>query len=222
MSNVVRRSSLNKNLTLIDAATYRGMAVYRRKGLLVADYLERTYETIERSLVQYPRTLAMRIDLRFPQQPLPYWYGQENAALQRFFESFRAKIEHDRHRARVNNPYAHQSIVRYVWAREQDASDSPHFHCLLLVNRDAYYAIGDIRSLRENMINRIVAAWASALGLLWSEARPLVHFPRRGVYRLDRGDREGFAQLFYRVSYLSKEATKSYGNWVHAFGCSRC
>jgi hypothetical protein len=138
-----------------------------------------------------------------------------------FLESFRAKIEHDRGRARFNNSYAHQSIVRYLWAREQDSSDSPHFHCLLLLNRDAYYAIGDIRSLRENMVNRIIAAWASALGIAWSEARALVHFPRRGVYRLDRGDRMEFSKLFYRVSYLCKEATKSYGSWVHAFGSSR-
>lgn len=222
MYAAVRRSSLNKNLTLTAATTHRGMPVYRRKGDLIVDYLERTYETIERSLAQYPRTLALRIDLRFPKESLPHWRGQENNALQRFFESFRAKIEHDRRRARLDNPYAHQSIVRYVWAREQDTSDSPHFHCLLLVNRDAYYAIGDIRSIRENMVNRIVAAWASALGMSWSDSYPLVHFPKRGVYRLDRGDRKKFAKLFYRVSYLSKEVTKSYGNWVHAFGCSRC
>lgn len=221
MYSTIRRSSLNKNLILTTADDYRGLQVYQKKGPLIVNYLDRTYETIQRSLEHYPRTLALRVDLRFPQQTHPWWHGQENKVLQHFFDSFKAKIEHDRRRAKVCNRYAHDSIVRYIWSREQDTSSSPHFHCLLLLNRDAYYALGDIRSMQENLVNRIRAAWGVALGLSWAESHPLVHFPKRGVYRLNRGDQAGFAKLFYRASYFTKEITKSYGNWVHAFDCSR-
>lgn len=221
MYTTTRRSSLNKNLILTNADVYRGLRVYQKKGPLIVNYLDRTYETIQRSLEQYPRTLALRVDLRFPRQPHAWWHGQESGVLQDFFDSFKSKIEHDRRRAKAYNRYAHDSIVRYIWAMEQVTGDSPHFHCLLLLNRDAYYVLGDIRSMQENLANRIGAALGRALGLPWAESHPLVHFPKRGVYRLDRGDQAGFAKLFYRASYMTKEATKSYGDWVHAFGNSR-
>lgn len=221
MHNPTRRSSLNKNLTLTTASEYRGMRVNQSRGPLIVEYLDRLSETIQRALEDHPRLLAIRFDLRFPHKENPCLAGQENAILQRFFESMREKIKHDRQRARAENPYAHDSTLRYAWAREQDSSRSPHYHCLLLLNRDAYYVLGDIRSSLENLANRIAAAWASALRMSWAESHALVHFSERGVYRIQRGDEAGLAALFYRVSYFTKEATKSYGNWVHAFGCSR-
>jgi len=106
---------------------------------------------------------------------------------------------------------------------EYDATgERPHWHCVLLVNRDAYYGIGRIGSDEMNMYDRIVAAWNSALGLVPGGDLGLVHIPHNPVYHLDRNsDGSDFRGLFYRLSYFAKARSKQYGGSVNAFGGSR-
>ena len=42
----------------------------------------------------------------------------DNAIIERFIESFKAKIRHNRQLAFLANKYAHDTVVRYVWTRE--------------------------------------------------------------------------------------------------------
>lgn len=133
------------------------------------------------------------------------------------------KVAHNRSSAKLKYDRVHDSVVRYVWAREFDQADTrPHYHFLLLLNRDAFHTVGYFSSESDNLYHRIVAAWASALGLAPEEGYGLVHMPENHTYaiNMNRSD-SGLAELFPRVSYLCKVNTKRFGEGDHVFGCSQ-
>ncbi|MDH0289316.1 inovirus Gp2 family protein [Pseudomonas sp. GD04087] len=211
----------NTNLHIHTGDLFEGLPVMVEKGPFVTEYLAALKRTVENTLSQYPRLLAFRIDLRLPIGiDLPD-YAYTNQVISRFIESFKAKIEHNRLKACERNPYAHGSKVRYVWAREEGKRQRPHYHVLILLNRDAFYTVGKLQSDNTNMISRLQEAWASALGLQVDQVTGLVEIPANPVYRVDREDTGGLSDLFHRASYLCKVASKAYGNGQHAFGCSR-
>ncbi len=221
----LRRHSGNTNLHLHDLPTFDGLPVMLSVGPFIREYLYRLKQTIDLALGQYPRVLAFRVDLRLPLGiDLPE-YAYTNEVISRFIDSFKAKIEHNRAKARDRNPYAHDSKVRYVWAREIGEMGRPHYHLLVLLNQDAYYTLGWLKSEAKNINNRMKEAWASALGVSVDDVRGLVNIPPNAEYRVDRdvrpGDVDELPDLFYRASYLCKAATKSYGGNHHGFGNSR-
>ena len=219
------RFSENRNLHLHTADTFQGLPVMVEKGPFIHEYLETLWRTINLTFDQYPRVIAFRVDLRlsrrmgFPDDIL------SNRVISRFIESFKAKIEHNRDKAREQNKYAHDCRVRYVWARERSEGGRQHYHLLILLNRDAYYTVGRLQPQRPNMITRMQEAWASALKCEVEQVRGLVHIPSNAEYRVDREVRPGnvdqLPELFHRASYLCNAATKRYGEGAHGFGCSR-
>lgn len=211
----------NTNLTLHDDATYLGLPVQQDKGPFIQNYLARLKQTIDRALAQYRRVFAFRVDLRLPQEWLLPDDAFSNAVMSRFIASFKAKIEHNRRRALALNKYAHECEVRYVWAREIGEFGRPHYHLAILLNQDAYCALGKFTSEQSNNFHRLEEAWASALGLPVAVVAGLVEIPKNPTYHLQRGDEESVAEFFYRASYLCKAATKVYGEGAHGFGCSR-
>lgn len=219
------RHSGNTNLHLYDLPTFDGMPVMLPAGPFIREYLSRLKQTIDLALEHHSRVLAFRVDLRLPLGiDLPD-YAYTNEVISRFIDSFKAKIEHNRAKAHERNPYAHDSKVRYVWAREIGEMGRPHYHLLILLNQEAYYTVGWLKSKASNINNRMKEAWASALGLSVDEVIGLVNIPDHAEYRLARdvrpGDVDELPALFYRASYLCKAATKSYGDNYHGFGSSR-
>lgn len=216
------RLKANSNLTQYTGTHYAGLPILIGQGPFIEQYLQQTLTTLQRALVDYPRLLAVRFDLRYPHnQALPD-YAYNSAVISRFVESLKAKIKHNRSQAAENNQRVHGTEVRYVWVREFGVEGRPHYHFLLLVNKDAFHTLGQFNSDSENLYARIVSAWASALRLMPCEASGLVHIPNNPTYRIN--SREGsdvLADLFNRVSYMCKVDTKRYGGWEHAFGCSR-
>ena len=164
---------------------------------------------------------AFRVDLRLPADTELPDYVFTNEVIDRFFESFKAKIKHNRSQAKKLNKYAHDSRVRYVWTRELGQRGRPHYHLAILLNRDAFTALGKFEAGRDNMFNRLAEAWASALGLSVGAVKGLVEIPTSPFYYLNRGESAGQAAFFYRASYLCKSATKVFGDGSHGFGCSR-
>lgn len=212
----------SKNFTLYSDNQYQGYSIYTGKGPLIKQYLERTFETIGHALNDYPRTLALRVDLHFP------WDGMQqydNQVINRFFKSLSEQIKHNRAQATKRNPYAHQTKVRYIWCKEQDTSNSPHYHVLILLNHDAFGALGDITAREGNMAARIKKAWLRALGYNSKHDMEthgsLVHFCQNGVYHINtkNGD-NSIADLLYRASYFCKAETKSFAHHQHFFGRS--
>ena len=217
----MKRHPENSNLTLCLEDHYRGQPIQVSKGPFVRSYLRRLDWVVCRALDDYSRVFAFRFDLRFPTaQELPD-YLYTNKVMDRFLASFKAKIKQNRLKAGLLRRYIHDSNVRYVWAREIGYLGKPHYHALILLNQDAFTALGKFELGRDNIFNRLVEAWASALRLSVDEVSGLVHIPENPAYYLHRDDERGQGELFYRASYLCKSATKAYGDGQHGFGASR-
>ncbi|MGR6617599.1 inovirus Gp2 family protein [Pseudomonas rhodesiae] len=215
------RHSDNTNLILHNDTTFQNWPIQEDKGPFIKQYLNRLQQTMQCALAQYPRVFAFRVDLRLPMGIQPPGYAYTNEVIERFIGSFKAKIKHNRSMARQSNPYAHDSKVRYVWAREQGQHGKPHHHLAILLNYDAFNSLGKFELGRDNMFNRLGEAWASALGLSVEAVGGLVEIPNNPYYHLHRDDLVGQALFFHRTSYLCKSATKAFGDGSHGFGCSR-
>lgn len=214
----------NTNLHLHYEDTFEGLPVMSDKGPFIREYLSDLKQTIGLALAEYPRVLAFRVDLRLPQDVELPDYAYTNQIISRFFESFTKKIQY--HQGRVaERGYSRGCKVRYVWSREVGQRGRQHYHLLILLNRDAYYKIGHLRSERVNMINRMEASWARALSVSVSQVRGLVEIPENAEYHVDRrvrcGETDELPHLFHRASYLCKVATKSYGDRQKGFDTSK-
>ncbi|AOX99255.1 inovirus Gp2 family protein [Jeongeupia sp. USM3] len=216
------RHSANTNQTLHDDSHYAGLPIQRSKGPFVLEYLNRLQVTVERALAEHPRVFAFRIDLRFPSGRLEPSWVEGNGVIGRFVASFRAKVEHNRKRARELRRYSHDSSVRYVWAREVGERSRPHYHVAFMLNGNAFCTLGKYEMGRDNLFNRLQEAWASALDLSVEGVEGLVEVPKNACYRLRRDDGASVEDFFYRASYLCKVATKRFGDGTHGFGASRC
>lgn len=217
-----KRVKENTNLWIHTDSEFKGLPVMADRGSLISEYLDRAYNTIQKALDHYPRVFAIRFDLRYPTDiTLP---GEQltNQAIERFVASLKAKIKHNRTTALKLNERIHDTVVRYIWVREYSNNGKPHYHFLLLLNRDAFHTLGNFNSGNENMFRRIVSAWASALHLTYEQAKGLIHVPDNPVYHVTRNNEDSsFSDLFYRVSYFCKVATKRYSDGEHSFGCSQ-
>lgn len=214
----------NHNRHLYYGDTFEGLPLMVEKGPFIHPCLALLKRTIDLALDQYSRVLALRVDLRLPLRVELPDHAFTNEVVSRFIASFKAKIEYDRSRARERYQYANCCKVRYFWTREVGGEGWPHYHVLILLNRDAYYTIGRLRSERVNIFRRLEEAWASALSLPADAISGLVEIPRNAAYRVNRDKQEArreLEDLFYRASYLCKAATKRYGQRHHSFGASR-
>lgn len=215
------RHAMNTNLTLHFDNSYFGLPVMWNKGPFIAEYLNRLHQTMARSLDQYNRVFAFRFDLRLPAGNVVNNSEYPNEVVDRFIDSFKAKIRHNRQMATRENPYAHDTVVRYVWARELNRREHPHYHFVIFLNYDAFCALGKFVPDRDNIFNRLNDAWASALGLPREVITGLVEIPNNPGYVLYRNDDESLQHFFHRSSYLCKSATKVFGDGSHGFGASR-
>src|SRR5690606_29710504 len=164
-----------------------------------------------------------RVDLRFPQA---YWplEGQVlgNDFICRFKRSLKAKIDYSQQCSKRKGHRVRPSGLRFVWCREYDQyGRKPHFHVLILLNRDAFNTLGCFDADRANLSSRITEAWASALGMDPLGCWTLAHIPEGAEYRVDGRNGEGLAELFKRASYLCKAESKSFTDGFHPFGGSR-
>lgn len=211
----------NRNQALYFEPVYKGLPVFQNKGPLVLEYLESLHRVTCQALAAHKRILAIRLDLHFPLWMEASDNAIGNQVISRFIESLKAKVRYDRVCAKKINRYAHDTELRYVWARETGIEGRVHYHVAILVSREAYFTLGHFESGELNMASRCREAWASALGLPLDQAQGLVHFPENPTYRFERDTPEEKAAFFYRASYLCKASTKQFGDGNHGFGASR-
>lgn len=188
---------------------------------LNADYQHAFYDVICNAIDEFPRTIALRIDLRFPKD---YLYGKSNKEITRFIESLKVKLEVD---CRKLSDRWHRSMrnrLRYIWVREVgELNRRKHYHVLLLLNKDIYKGAGDFYS--DNSLAALIQqAWCSALGLELELHRQLVHFPKKGCCYL-HGRSPNYMQeatdLIRNINYMAKDHTKPYGDGYRSIGTSR-
>lgn len=230
-----QRHPKNTNLKLVYSSTWSDLPVLQQPSGLVDQYLSHIQQTLIHACAEYARLSVMRFDLRFPQS----FACRDSQAISRFVESLRAKILADQQRKQAQGKRIYPCTLRYVWVKEQADSEACHYHMAIILNRDAYFTLGNYTAAAcsadpdmpvdhsqeppENMAGRIVSAWASALDLTIEQAVGLVHFPENPVYRVDR-KAEAFAEqyhdVFKRLSYFAKAETKQYGDRSRHFGYS--
>ncbi|HHD7737064.1 TPA: inovirus Gp2 family protein [Providencia rettgeri] len=178
-------------------------------------------DVINQAVDDFPRTLALRIDLRFPSD---YKYSNSNLEITRFIESLKAKLSVDCLRKNKLWGRRWRNRLRYIWVRETGNSNRrKHYHALLLLNKDLYHGAGKFDS--DNSLAALIQqAWYSALGLDSTMYLSLVHFPVSGVFHLNINKEDYEQKLNYllkRMEYLAKDYTKNYDDGYRSIGRSR-
>jgi hypothetical protein len=212
----------NKNLTLYNESTYKGLNV-NNDGTLILDYLESLHSTIQKSLDEYSKTFALRFDLRYPAH-LQDEGIDDGQIIKTFINSLKSQIKSDRIKVAREQTRSHPTKLRYIWCKEVSTAKQCHFHFLILLCGHAYRDKGRLKSTNMNTANRIIKAWDRALNkgsLQPIETNGLVEFPENGTYTVNRDNKQELDDLFYRASYLCKSNTKTYINGKHSFGKSR-
>jgi hypothetical protein len=205
----------SSKLVCSEPEVFYPMPVQPNCGPLLEGYLCGIDKTLVNALNAYPRTCAIRFDLRISE--VNQHIGSN--VISRFTDSLKAHVKADLNRKGKSG----KCKLRYVWAKEQSHGDYPHYHFVLLLNGNVYNAIGRYNADKGNMAAMINSAWASALGLTVGESLGLIHFPDNAVYMVNRNQREYLNQisdLFFRLSYLAKVDTKVFGDGSNNFYCS--
>ena len=101
-------------------------------------YARRITETIDKALEYYPRLLAVRFDLRFPDEeerrdcPTQCYAGPD--VISRFIDSVKSQIAEDIKRKRKAGKGSLTCKMRYFWVREINQEETKHtitwFYCL--------------------------------------------------------------------------------------------
>lgn len=205
------------------------VVVEAKYGEISLEQLKTSVEVIASFLNKHPRVFAVRVDLRFPHilvmddPDMPTGFPpevEEEKVITRFFASLKSQMHALRHRkGQTGKPF----YLGYIWVKEQVTSQYPHYHVVLLFNRDDYGYLGDYSNFDAgNMATRIRKAWCRALRLAYPDYASLVHFPPDAEYRFDRRDadlhNDNFYDFLVRIGYLFKLRSKVQGgrNFGHS------
>lgn len=183
-------------------------------------YIYRFGSTIRNALIIHPRLLAIRIDLRFPDD----YEVEGNKAMKSFMAAVTSRLEARYWQKKRTNPgkHVHYTELNYIWVREHNRCGSKvHYHVVLMFNGDAFNSPG-IYWNKGNLTDLIIKSWLSALRIKGDEHRGLVYFPKHSCYRLNRKNLSStpeFNKLMQRVEYMAKHRSKLYGK-IRSMGCS--
>ncbi|HEJ0337316.1 TPA: inovirus Gp2 family protein [Klebsiella aerogenes] len=188
---------------------------------LNADYQQAFYDVIRNAVDEFPRTLALRVDLRFPRH---YQYGDSNKEVTRFIESLKAKLLVDCQRKNKRWGRNWDNRLRYVWVREVgERNRRKHYHVLLLLNKDFYRGAGSYNA-DDSLYALIQQAWYSALGLGTEQYSGLANMTKSGCFYLNRklpNYMQQVTDLLKRMEYMAKDHTKNYDDGYRSIGMSR-
>ncbi|MDH5938684.1 inovirus Gp2 family protein [Vibrio splendidus] len=210
-----RRLPTNPNLSLFEDEYYKNIPVLTNYGPLAEPYLEKIKSVFDKALEEYSRVYVLRFDLRFPSSYLTF----DSDHISKFIASLKAKIHADLKRKNKLS----LCDLRFVWAKEKDSSDNPHYHVAIFLNKDVYFTHGKLSAEDGNLSAMINHAWSSALSLFYHELVGCVNFPSRCSYWVDRKNmffNDQYNDCFKRLSYLAKVKTKIFQGSLKNFGGS--
>ncbi|OVZ78999.1 inovirus Gp2 family protein [Yersinia kristensenii] len=197
-------------------------------GPLWRHYVVRMEETLQKALVAHSRTLALRVDLHFPDPDVLVCAATDSQTITRCMASLRAQLTAQWHRKSQPGGRIHWTDLRYIWVREFDwFGVKPHYHVVLLLNKDAYQSPGNYQFDGTNLATMIMAAWYRALKidmLTNPKHRSLVKFPKNPCYWLDANSdnvEEVFTDLMFRIRYMAKVRSKHHDDGYRLFACSQ-
>ncbi|MEZ8231187.1 inovirus Gp2 family protein [Vibrio splendidus] len=211
-----RRLPTNPNLSLFEGEYYKNIPVLTNSGPLAEPYLEKIKSVFDKTLEEYSRVYVLRFDLRFPHG----YFTLYSDHISKFIDSLKAKMYADLNRKNKQG----MCDLRYVWAKEQDTSDNPHYHVAIFLNKDVYFTHGNISAYEGNLSAMIKQSWTSSLGLSTHEVVGRVNFPKFCGYWVDKNSmffNNQYNDCFQRLSYLTKIETKIFQTGLKNFGSSR-
>lgn len=182
------------------------------------------------ALNTHPRTLAVRVDLHFPDSYYDPDYPRYNSKsdITRFIESFKNKVNNEIDRRRRDGKRSHPCYVSYLWVLEYGENGSEHYHIVLFLNGDSFRHPGSKTTPDQSspLVNMIVEAWESALNISFRKAWNLVTIPPNASCHLNKSEcpeeDDIYCDLYERLSYFAKVITKVYGTGErNSYGCSR-
>jgi hypothetical protein len=91
------------------------------------------------------------VDLHLP----PDFNGSTGEVISRFLESFKAKVEHNRRKAK-QNASANMTVVRYIWAKKKSPVWSSAFPFGILAQLPGFIHLGQFELGRDNLFNKLV------------------------------------------------------------------
>ncbi|HQQ64452.1 MAG TPA: inovirus-type Gp2 protein [Pseudomonadales bacterium] len=220
-----KRLKENKNLILYYGREYRNLPILDQCNPFIEPYLATSYRVLHSALAAHSTISAFRFDLHYPRTPEyinPDWI-HTNAPILSFFDSLKQQIQWDRHIKQKYFGRVHPTTVHYIWCREKNAGTVlPHYHGMILLNKQAYHQLGNWKSDHPNLANRMITAWQRATCLPLDTAQNLVQFSHgETVHYASRDELYSVGRVFERMSYLCKAYSKQYVNGLHMFGNNR-
>lgn len=216
-------------LTSTEGAELMKLAA-NKYGAIERYYLIRSLGVVYSMLDNHSRVFALRVDLRFAEDhlnsspDLPICFQRlDSSAITRFMESLKSQLREDHRRSGYSGePY----LPKYIWVKERVGQEHPHYHLVLLFNKDRYAFLGDYTNAdASNMATRIQKSWCSALELSYPEYASLVNFPRNNRYVFNSGSTwegdENYNHFLIRLAYLCKKRSKYSIDGKRCFGCSQ-
>lgn len=223
-----KRHPDNTKLRLWWDAFWKGLSVQTAFGPLIENYLETTHRVMSQALQSHNKMLAVPVILHYPKALPSHCLLPHNEVISRFLRFLCWEL------GLINT--AHSPDMRYIWCREQDTSDKPHYHAWLFFNGNALQDLGPLNAYINGsdgaydgdcLYHRIVRAWAWAIGWPLEQMVGVVDVPKNNitkkpcVYYFQRSDHNAYQQVFYAASYLCKAYSKPIGQGFHCFGGSQ-
>ncbi|HCD7237392.1 inovirus Gp2 family protein [Klebsiella oxytoca] len=179
---------------------------------------------------KHNRIYALRADFRFAQAHVPgepdmpiCFQKDDEKAITRAIESLKSQLREEHKRSgRAGKP----SPLGYIWARERVTGERPHYHLVLLFDKDVYGYLGNYtKPDADNMATRIQKAWCSAIDLDYPYYASRVEFPENHSAWFTRQDALTLSPDYYdfllRVAYMAKEYSKDFHDGYRNFGTSQ-
>ncbi|HBM2886263.1 inovirus Gp2 family protein [Klebsiella aerogenes] len=192
--------------------------------------LRRSLDVTSNFSEKHDRIFILRADFRFAQShvagepDMPTCFQRDDEkAITRAIESLKSQLREEHKRSgRAGKP----SPLGYIWARERVTGERPHYHLVLLFNKDVYGYLGDYsKPDADNMGTRIQKAWCSAIGLEYPYYASRVEFPENHSAWFTRQDALTLSPDYYgfllRVAYMAKEYSKDFHDGYRNFGTSQ-
>lgn len=219
--------SIYNNIRSINNYTYHVMTKQLQSGAIPmtwnnsARFGSSIKERFDYMTTWHCRVLYTRFDVRFPQHPTPYIHNGGNEEITHLMKL-------------LMSTYSRRGIeMHYAWAREQNSSELPHFHVMLLVNGsfiiNPFYIFEDAQRIWSSIIG------SDAAGLIqrcncesWGRSKWSIMIQRpteasTGQERIDQQTEyeQAYSRALENSNYLIKECHKVYAPpRTRYFACS--
>ncbi|EIE9609362.1 inovirus Gp2 family protein [Vibrio diabolicus] len=223
-----------------NANIFKGIELRTRQFPLVSKNLVQVHDVLTDAVEEFSRITAIRLDLRYPDS---YDGDEVSNAITSFFRSLNSQIKEELKRRKRRKSSVSRERLRFIWCKEIYSSPYPHFHIVIILNKDNFRCLGNYNDFSflesvdkcKTLYQMAVCAWARALNIDLDAAYGAVHVPENPIYYVierhpfddyDDEDYEGgsfdkmFNELFNRAVYLTKLRTRAFGRG-RTFGTSR-